>query len=370
MVKMKENLAHLAYRLITWQKQHGRHHLPWQYTQGQADPYRVWISEIMLQQTQVNTVISFFERFVASFPTINQLAEAKLDDVLALWSGLGYYTRAHHLHQTAVTIVQHYDGKLPSTFSELIKLPGIGRSTAAAILVFAFNKPYPILDGNVKRILSRYALVSGALTSTQTIKRLWEIAEWLMHTVPSTETATYTQGLMDLGSDICLRRNPLCQHCPLAQNCLAFQRQKTQQFPETTPQKRLTDKTIILLVFCDEDERILLVKRPMTGIWGGLWCFPEAGNQDDIHTLAARYRIVLAQTPQILTPFTHTLTHLKLTIVPIFCKVALALSKNGQWCKTPQSCVGGIPVVVNKIWHKFLTPPKHDEKPYHPTPAI
>ena len=245
-----------AAQIVAWQRAHGRHSLPWQ---GTRDPYRVWLSEVMLQQTQVGTVIPYYERFLARFPTVEALAGTSQEKVLALWSGLGYYARGRNLHAAAKIIAQH---GFPSSAAQIEKLPGVGRSTAAAIAVFAFGERAAILDGNVRRVLARCYAATGDL---------WPLAKRL---VPKQNIEAYTQGLMDLGATLCVRNRPACEECPLARRCEARRRGWQERLPAKRARAPLPQKTITWLVLRRGDE-VLVERRPAPGIWGGLWCFPE-----------------------------------------------------------------------------------------------
>ncbi|GAB4264621.1 MAG: A/G-specific adenine glycosylase [Methylomicrobium sp.] len=254
-------------RLLAWFDRHGRKDLPWQ---NPTTPYRVWISEVMLQQTQVATVIPYFNAFVARFPDIDTLASAPIDDVLQHWAGLGYYARARNLHDSARIIAAR--GTFPDNFDELVDLPGIGRSTAGAILSIAFKKSHPILDGNVKRVLARFAGIEGWPGSTQTSKKLWDLSATY---TPEQRPADYTQAIMDLGATVCTRSKPNCTICPVASACVAHIEGKTHRLPSTKPTRKQPIKQVYFLCAQDTEHRILLQQRPASGIWGGLWSFPE-----------------------------------------------------------------------------------------------
>ena len=256
--------------LIAWHAKSGRHHLPWQQSK---DPYSVWVSEIMLQQTQVTTVIDYYNRFMKKFPTIKALAHADEEEVMKLWSGLGYYRRARFLHEGAQMIVEEMGGNFPSEFEIMMKIPGIGRSTAGAIAAFSFNQKKSILDGNVKRVLSRYFLITEWTGLPKTEKKLWNYAESLL---PNKNIDTYTQALMDLGATLC-NKKPQCHVCPLKKTCLAFQKNKVDLIPAPRPQKKIPNESTHMVIIKHHDE-ILLVKRPQGGIWGGLWSLPQYEN--------------------------------------------------------------------------------------------
>lgn len=255
--------------LLTWFDSFGRKDLPWQ---NPRNPYRVWISEVMLQQTQVKTVIPYFNRFMESFPSIRDLALSPEDEVLALWSGLGYYSRARNLIKTAKIIYEEYQGQFPRNLSELISLPGIGESTAAAIASQAFNLPTAILDGNVKRVLCRYFMIAGQPEQTAIKKSLWHLANRCM---PEQRCADYTQAIMDLGATCCTTRNPQCHSCPLQNTCLAKLHDKVMDYPNKKLKKVLPKKNEQFLLMHTSENKIYLEKRPPVGLWGGLWCIPS-----------------------------------------------------------------------------------------------
>ena len=261
----------LADRLITWHAKSGRHHLPWQQSK---DPYDVWVSEIMLQQTQVATVINYYHRFMKKFPTIKALADADEEEVMQLWSGLGYYRRARFLHEGAQMIMEEMEGVFPSHFDMMMKIPGIGRSTAGAISAFSFNQKKAILDGNVKRVLSRYFLITQWTGLPKTEKKLWDYAESLL---PDKNIATYTQALMDLGATIC-NKKPMCESCPLKKTCLAFQKNKVHLVPAPRPRIKIPTESTHMVIIKHHDE-VLLIKKPQGGIWSGLWSLPQYENK-------------------------------------------------------------------------------------------
>jgi A/G-specific adenine glycosylase len=306
-----------ASRLLAWFKHSGRHDLPWQ---QRRTPYRIWVSEVMLQQTQVNTVIPYYNRFMASFPDVFDLASADEDQVLYHWTGLGYYARARNLHAAAKTIVNEYNGKLPATLNELVALPGIGRSTAGAILAIALNQPEAILDGNVKRVLARYHEIEGWPGNANVEKTFWRIAE--SHT-PVTHSASYTQAIMDLGATVCTRSKPACDLCPLGGECQAHKHQTMAEFPHRKPKRELPVKAVRMLIFESPTGEVRLEKRPSTGIWGSLWSFPEV--EDDksqshaLHQLGANMQQVQSETFG--APFRHTFTHYHLDIHPVHVKL-------------------------------------------------
>jgi A/G-specific adenine glycosylase len=305
----KRTAADFAPALIAWQQRHGRHDLPWQNTR---DAYAVWLSEIMLQQTQVTAVIPYYQRFLGRFPTLKSLAVAPLDEVLALWSGLGYYSRARNLHRAAQTIVADHDGKFPAALEAIMELPGIGRSTAAAIRVFAFGQRGAILDGNVKRVLARVRGIAGYPGDTTVAAQLWHEAEALL---PKTGLRSYTQGLMDLGATVCVRRKPRCAECPVQALCVAFKTDRVAELPTPKPRKALPQRRTMMLVLQRAGE-VLLEKRPAPGIWGGLWCFPEADADANVVEVCARRYGATVTLNEPLPLIAHGFTHFKLDILP------------------------------------------------------
>ena len=307
--------APFAPRLLAWFDQHGRHDLPWQ---QDKTPYRVWLSEIMLQQTQVQTVIPYFLRFVAQYPTVEQLAAASEDEVLHLWTGLGYYARARNLHRAARCIVADHGGVFPADVETLEQLPGIGRSTAGAIASLAMDVRAAILDGNVKRVLARHDAVAGWSGSAKTLAELWRLAE--LYT-PEQRVADYNQGMMDLGATLCTRQNPRCEHCPVSGTCLARKRSEQHLFPGRKPPRTLPERETHFLVFRRPDGAVLLHKRPGAGIWGGLWCFPEA--TDPEQPPAALGQLFESETGQRtrLDPILHSFSHYRLTILPVMISI-------------------------------------------------
>ena len=270
-----------ARALLAWFDRHGRHDLPWQ---RDPTPYRVWVSEIMLQQTRVAAVIPYFERFTARFPDVDALAGAGLDEVLGLWSGLGYYARGRNLHAAARAVCANHGGRFPDTLEELVALPGIGRSTAGAILALAFGRRQPILDGNAKRVLARYHAVAGWPGESRVGARLWSLAERL---TPCRRVGDYTQAIMDLGATLCTRTRPTCLLCPLADGCRAHALGDPVRFPAPRPKRAYPTREKLLVVMRDAGGRVLVERRPPSGIWGGLWSFPEASADLDLENAAA-----------------------------------------------------------------------------------
>lgn len=302
-----------ANQVVTWYHHQGRKHLPWQQNKT---PYSVWISEIMLQQTQVATVIPYYQRFMASFPAIADLANADEDNVLHHWTGLGYYARARNLHKAAKLITNEHQGIFPIDIEQVIALPGIGRSTAGAILSLALNQHHPILDGNVKRVLARNYLVEGYNGLAKFDKALWQLSEIL---TPATDTGFYTQAMMDLGATVCTRSKPTCDICPLKTSCLAFANSLQASFPQKKPKKKIPEKSTIMVIprIIDKNtHKVLMDKRPPVGIWGGLWCFLEVDELTKIPKLLSSLGLKATQQLE-LTAFRHTFSHFHLDIQPI-----------------------------------------------------
>jgi A/G-specific adenine glycosylase len=298
-----------AHKLLTWFDQHGRKDLPWQRA---ISPYKVWVSEIMLQQTQVATVLPYFDRFMTRFPSVDQLAEASEDEVLHQWTGLGYYARARNLHATAKTIVMHNNGEFPMTQAELEALPGIGRSTAGAILSICDDQPAAILDGNVKRVLARCFTIEGWPGASATAKALWAQAEEL---TPTTRNADYTQAIMDLGAMTCTRSSPNCEQCPFTADCLAKKNLTIDQYPGKKPKKIMPVRQTLMLVL-ELHGAVLLQKRPSKGLWGGLWSFPECNEAAEIEAVLASLGLrEIDRHP--LSDYRHTFSHYHLDITPI-----------------------------------------------------
>ncbi|WP_171088745.1 A/G-specific adenine glycosylase [Usitatibacter rugosus] len=286
-----------AARIVRWQVKHGRHGLPWQ---ASNDAYRRWLSEVMLQQTQVATVIPYFERFLVRFPDVAALAAASEGDVLALWSGLGYYARGRNLHRAAREVVERFGGVFPVRFDELESLPGVGRSTAAAIAAFAGGERRAILDGNVKRVIARHAGIGGDPSSSPVLEALWDAAEARL---PAKGIEAYTQGMMDLGATVCLARNPRCDICPVRIDCVAANEERVDELPGRKKRAARKHRSTAMLVAISKGE-VLLVKRPSPGIWGGLWSLPEMLPGD----------VPKRATP--LPPFEHAFTHYTLAVRP------------------------------------------------------
>ena len=333
-------------RLIAWQKIHGRHDLPWQNTQ---DPYAIWVSEIMLQQTQVAAVIVYYARFMARFPNIATLAQASQEEVLQHWSGLGYYSRARNLHNAAQTIMDEFDGEFPEDFEKIQTLSGIGRSTAAAIASFAFQQNQTILDGNVKRVLARHFLIEGWTGSPKIEKALWALAETL---VPDQEMIAYTQGLMDLGATICTRSKPKCELCPLNVHCMALAKNQTKALPTPKPRKAIPQKQTTMLLLLNGNE-VMLEKRPPNGIWGGLWSLPEISMQEIPSEVAMQRFGLEVESDEPLPSILHTFTHFKLEILPqplqVIHRSLQAIRPNTIWLNIEDAIGAALPTPVRNI---------------------
>jgi A/G-specific adenine glycosylase len=335
-----------AKRIVSWQHTYGRNDLPWQRSR---DPYRIWVSEIMLQQTQVSTVIPYYERFMTSFPEVHALADASLDDVLAHWSGLGYYSRARHLHRAARMIRDDHDGRFPERLDAVTALPGIGRSTAAAILVFAYGAREAILDGNVKRVLARVRGIEGSAGEKHVANALWRAAEKLL---PREDVRSYTQGLMDLGATVCVPRSPRCDVCPVKTLCFARRLGRTSELPAPRPRKARPHRRTTMLVL-QHGDRLLLERRPAPGIWGGLWCFPEIDSAEDPATFCMRRFGLRVSAEERLPQIEHGFTHFTLTISPLRLAVAplraQAREPGRQWLRTEKIEALARPAPVSRI---------------------
>lgn len=336
----------IAPHLLAWFDRHGRHDLPWQHPRS---AYRVWLSEIMLQQTQVTTVIPYFRRFMQALPTLPDLAAADEDRVLALWSGLGYYRRARFAHQAARTCVEKHDGQLPRDFDALEALPGIGRSTAGAILAQAHGLRFPILDGNVKRVLTRYHGIHGYPGSSPVARELWQLA-W-QHT-PGERVADYTQAIMDLGATLCTRTRPHCESCPLAAGCIAHRDGLTARLPERKPAKALPQRRTVMLLLLDPEGRILLEKRGPQGVWASLWSLPES--RDGAHAGEDAAQLADVTQAQTLEAFTHTFSHYRLEITPVLFHGAtnrpgIADNDRLRWCSREDLAQLGLPAPIRTL---------------------
>ncbi|HBD23141.1 MAG TPA: A/G-specific adenine glycosylase [Oceanospirillaceae bacterium] len=338
-----------AQQLLSWFDDHGRHNLPWQ---NNRNAYRVWVSEIMLQQTQVATVIPYFERFMARFPQLSDLAAAPVDDVLALWTGLGYYSRARNLHKCAQVVTEQYQGDFPVDTQTLAQLPGIGPSTAAAIVSQAYNKPAAILDGNVKRVLTRIYAIEGWPGQKVIEQQLWDLAKQL---TPQQRNADYTQAIMDLGATICRRNKPLCVACPMQNNCQALAQEKVSALPTRKPKKDLPEKQVWTLLLTDHQQNVQLYQRPHKGIWGGLWSLPEFASLEDMENHLA---LLGTTNSQPLPEVKHAFSHYKLTLHPYrVCLPAnhgfIQESTRLKWYASQQIDTIGLPSPIKQILQQY-----------------
>lgn len=335
-----------AKKIIVWQAREGRHGMPWQKIR---DPYCIWLSEIMLQQTQVATVIPYYQRFVRRFPDVAALANADDDDVMRLWAGLGYYARARNLHRAARQIVENHQGVFPASFAAILALPGIGRSTAAAISAFAFGERRPILDGNVKRVFARHFGVGGDVRSKSVEDALWLIAE---KKLPKTEIEIYTQGLMDLGATICTRTQPPCLLCPIRKSCVAFNEGRIEELPGKSRKREAPHRQTRMLVIVSRGE-VLLEKRPPTGIWGGLWCLPELPVEQDVFEVLHKRYALKGRTVRELDRVEHGFTHYSLSIFPVEIAItgieARAMEPGLMWVNLDEVMDAAIPAPVKRI---------------------
>jgi A/G-specific adenine glycosylase len=339
-----------AARLLTWFDAHGRKDLPWQRA---INPYRVWVSEIMLQQTQVQTVIPYYNRFMASFPDLRSLADAPLDAVLQHWSGLGYYARARNLHQAARQVRDVYGGEFPTAFDDVVALPGIGRSTAGAILSIADQQRHAILDGNVKRVLARHAAIEGWPGKTAVSNRLWELAETY---TPAARVADYTQAIMDLGATVCTRSKPACRRCPVGEDCAAWLADDIAAYPGRKPKKAKPLRATTMVIAVD-DAAIFLERRPAAGIWGGLWSLPEVQDVADwcCDTLGQQPR-----STRLLDVLRHSFSHFDLDIQPVVVRVHATQSKvadssDTTWYRLDDEPPGGMAAPVQQILQSLQT---------------
>ena len=338
-------------RLVKWHERHGRHDLPWQRTR---DPYRVWLSEIMLQQTQVATVIPYYQRFLERFPDLATLAAAPVSEVMALWSGLGYYARARNAHACAKAVMREHGGSFPREASLIGRLPGIGPSTANAIAAFCFGASTVILDGNVKRVLCRHFGLSGYPGKPAVEKELWRLAETL---APPRATGTYNQAQMDLGATVCTRAKPRCNACPLAETCVALRQGTVGQLPEGRPRRVLPSRETAVLLLIDAG-RVLLHHRPPSGIWGGLWSLPELPHEADPIVYAATVLGCEVDSFLALTPVQHAFTHFRLTLQPLLGHARLlpqvAEADGERWLARPELAAAALPAPIRKLLEAAL----------------
>ena len=347
---MSDSTDSFATRLIRWQQRYGRHDLPWQKTR---DAYRIWLSEIMLQQTQVATVIPYYQRFLEHFPSVKALAKAPIEEVLALWAGLGYYARARNLHRCAQMIVSDFAGNFPQDPAQLTELVGIGRSTAAAISVFAYGIHAAILDGNVKRVLARCFAIEGYPGKAEIEKQMWQLAESLL---PTDRIEAYTQGLMDLGATLCKRSKPACASCPLQEICVACSEGRQDELP--TAKKvggKLPERTAQMLLLTD-GHRILLERRPPAGIWGGLLALPEC-SFSSTENFAQHHGCRLLETQKLPT-VRHTFSHFRLLIQPLLCRVEsmgnMTNEPGWEWLEKTHISSAALPAPIRRLLEETL----------------
>jgi A/G-specific adenine glycosylase len=345
-VKANTGMPSFASRLTAWQREHGRHDLPWQNT---TDPYRIWLSEIMLQQTQVTAVIPYYQRFLLAFPDLPALVHAPLERVLELWSGLGYYSRARNLHRCAQSVMEKFDGSFPDDVEALRQLPGIGRSTAAAIAAFAFGAHTPILDGNVKRVLARHAGVEGFPGERKVEERLWGIAE---ERLPHNQIEAYTQGLMDLGATVCTRNRPSCALCALAADCVALATGRVGMLPTPRPKRIMPQRAVTMLLLVRQ-EAVLVERRPSGGIWGGLWSLPELPENMTAERYCTTRFAARVRADEPLAAIEHGFTHFHLTITPQPCTVlswnARAEEPGLLWLPLMEASTAALPAPIKKF---------------------
>jgi len=343
------DVAGFARRVIAWQRESGRHDLPWQ---GTRDPYRIWLSEIMLQQTQVATVAGYYTRFLQRFPDVASLARASQDDVMPYWAGLGYYARARNLHRCARTVLEQYDGRFPHGIDDLGQLPGIGRSTAAAIAVFAFGARHPIMDGNVKRVFTRYFGIAGDTSRRAVEQSLWAAAHSVVAAAPAkADIAAYIQGLMDLGASLCSRTRPRCDACPLASDCYARRTATQGDFPTRKNRKARPERHCQMLIL-RRDGCVLLEQRPAPGIWGGLWSLPQYDDPEAMRTALWNWGLAPAQASP-LEGLQHAFSHFTLHIEPWLAQAgasSLAQPAPAQaWRRIDELDSAALPAPVKKL---------------------
>ncbi len=347
---MKATANNFAARVLAWYDQHGRKDLPWQ---QQINPYRVWVSEIMLQQTQVTTVIPYFQRFMEAYPDVAALAAAPIDDVLHLWTGLGYYARARNLHRCAQQVVAQHGGEFPPSVEALAELPGIGRSTAGAIASLSMGKRAAILDGNVKRVLARHFAIDGWPGKSDVLGNLWEQAEAL---TPAKRCNHYTQAMMDLGATLCSRSRPDCERCPLGDSCVARAQGNPKDYPGKKPAKEKPVKAVQMLMLRNPQGHWLLEQRPASGIWGGLWSFPELTSDADPAGWQAGEAGGGIQVLEVWDSFRHTFSHYHLDITPVVADCA-AVNGIGErphcWYDVRQPPAVGLAAPVKGLLQKL-----------------
>ena len=344
-----------APRLIRWQLEHGRHGLPWQHTR---DPYRVWLSEVMLQQTQVSTVLAYYPRFLAAFPTVLALAQASSDEVMALWAGLGYYSRARNLHRCAQAVVSAHGGVFPASAEQLQTLPGIGASSAAAIAAFCHGERVSIVDGNVRRVLSRLLAFDQDLAQAASQRALWALAQGLLPSAPTPgEMSAYTQGLMDLGATVCLRSKPLCERCPVQGLCAARAADSVGRFPVKSKAAKRRHESWWLLVLrlrsASAEDRFWLQRRPAPGIWAGLYCPPVFASEE---LLMAALPSGVGAGAQPLEPVAHSLTHRELRLHPVLLTLSApeGVLTDGGWVGAGELSDRGLPTPVRALFQRLM----------------
>jgi A/G-specific adenine glycosylase len=348
-----DNAQAVAPALILWHRQHGRHDLPWQ---QQLTPYRVWVSEVMLQQTQVQTVIPYFQRFIERFPEVRALATASSDEVLHLWSGLGYYSRARNLQRAAQIIAADFGGQLPAELDALCSLPGIGRSTAAAILALTTGARHAILDGNVKRVLSRYFAIDGSPSSAEVQQNLWLLAE---HCTPANQVAVYTQAIMDLGATLCTRSKPRCEQCPLQSGCIAFATGRQAALPAKRVRAKRSQREVVMLVARQRDGSVLLRRRPVSGVWGGLWCLPEFTDEAAARIFGAHQLRQASVAEHAADTVHHAFTHFDLAITPLHARcdgpAGVMDASDTLWYNSAAPARIGLPAPIQQILEELPT---------------
>lgn len=354
----KKPKSDFSQSLLKWFDHHGRKSLPWQKTR---DPYHIWIAEIMLQQTQVETVISYYQKFMAKFPNIDTLANAEAEAVMTYWAGLGYYARARNLHRAAQQIRDQHDGTFPSSLEQVMALPGIGRSTAGAILAFSQNARHPILDGNVKRVLTRYFAITGYPATKAVENRLWQLAEEIM---PNKRVADYTQAIMDFGATFCTRSRPACSKCPISHQCLAFLQGNPTSYPTPKPKVPRPHRQSRMLLISNSNAEYLLIKRPPSGIWGGLWVFPELSNvEQDVQHWCEKELGIAVKSGENMALVNHSFTHFELEIQPIQCTVnpvatgfveSIMDTDLYLWYNPLSNTAIAIPTAIKKIFNHLI----------------
>ena len=348
---MTARTSRIAPRLLAWHAKSGRHDLPWQ---KDRSAYRVWVSEIMLQQTQVATVIPYFERFMQRFPDVGALADAPADEVLHLWTGLGYYARARNLHRAAQLIRDEHRGRFPRTIEAVMELPGIGRSTAGAILAISTGARHSILDGNVKRVLARFYAIEGAPDENATLQKQWQLADL---NTPDKDVATYTQAIMDLGATLCTRAKPRCGDCPIAADCRARIEGRQADFPAAKRRHAARKQKHAVMLVARRASEVLLVQRPPSGIWGGLWCLPEFEHRDAAEAYACGTLGNAKLAPAPLPDIEHSFTHFDLVITPVVasCRGEAGVREgNALWYDLERPARVGLPAPIKTLLGRLL----------------